>query len=261
MTRRFIEPSLFTDEKIGQYASIEERLLFTAMIANQDDDGRLLAHPGYLRSIAFPYDDYTNQQITAMRDHLATVDPNIIVYASGGHDYIQLKRHRRYQSPRYYHPSKFPAPPGWPFDKVARFDKVSKADDEQLPTSNQEVTEQYTEGRVGIGLGKGRVKVGQGDSSAILAELSKLYENYIGMINSTSAEEIKDFAANYQGKQEWLEEGFKAAGNKRRWPYIRTILERYVEDGGPHGNGRERSGRFEKPPEQEHRRFTEVDGS
>jgi hypothetical protein len=115
MPRRWLDPAFFTDEKLAK-ATLEERHLFAAMIANQDDDGRLLGHPGYLRSIAFPYDDFTNEDVKRMRDHLAEVNPNIIVYDNSGDEYIQLKRHARYQQPRYYHKSKFPAPPGWPFE-------------------------------------------------------------------------------------------------------------------------------------------------
>jgi hypothetical protein len=167
MSRRWIDPAFFTDEKLGK-ATIGERLLFAALIANQDDDGRLLAHPGYLRSIAFPYDNFTNEEVKQMRDHLAEVNPNLIVYQNGGDEYIQLKRHYRYQRPRYYHPSKFPAPPGWPFkdegpDKgtpqpkhsnQAVTEQTPQSDyevTEKLPQDTQAVTERYTEDRVGRG--------------------------------------------------------------------------------------------------------------
>jgi len=112
MPKRWLDPAFFTDEKVAK-ATIPERQLFAAMIANQDDDGRLLGHPGYLRSIAFPYDDFSIEQIKEMRDHLAKVNPNVLIYQNSGDEYIQLKRHKRYQNPRYYHKSKFPAPQGW----------------------------------------------------------------------------------------------------------------------------------------------------
>jgi len=173
MPRRWIDPAFFTDEKLGK-ATTEERLLFAAVIANQDDDGRLLGHPGYLRSIAFPYDNYTNEEVKQMRDHLAEVNPNLIVYQNAGDEYIQLKRHYRYQRPRYYHSSKFPAPPGWPFKDeepdrgTAQLPQSNQVVTEQTPRSdhkvteeltqnNQSVTERYTEDRVGRGKGKGGV--------------------------------------------------------------------------------------------------------
>ena len=163
MSRRWIDPDLFTDEKLGK-ASPAERLLFIAMVANQDDDGRLLGHPGYLRSIAFPYDDFSNEEVKQMRDHLAEVNPNVIIYQNAGDEYIQLKRHYRYQRPRYYHPSKFPAPPGWPFkdEETAQPPQGNHTVAKQLPSDNRVVTEEslpssravtkrYTEDRVGRG--------------------------------------------------------------------------------------------------------------
>ena len=40
----------------------------------------------------------------------------IICTSNAGDEYIQLRRHKRYQKPRYYNPSKIPPPPGWPFE-------------------------------------------------------------------------------------------------------------------------------------------------
>lgn len=157
MPRRWLDPAFFNDEKLAK-ATIEERLLFAAVIANQDDDGRLLGHPGYLRSIAFPYDDFTIEQVKQMRDHLAEINSNFILYTNDGNEYIQLKRHNRYQRPRYYHPSKYPAPPGWPFkDEEERvpLEDSNHAVTIQQPHGDREVTMQYTEDRGGEGLGKG----------------------------------------------------------------------------------------------------------
>jgi hypothetical protein len=149
--RRWIDPDLFTDEKLAK-ATLAERYLFAAMIANQDDDGRLLGHPGYLRSIAFPYDDYTKEEVKEMRDHLAEVNPNVIIYNNSGDEYIQLRRHARYQQPRYYHKSKFPAPPGWPFEieppknddkgdveKTIRYEIANKLRSGQWQPTNEEI--------------------------------------------------------------------------------------------------------------------------
>lgn len=159
MTRRWLDPNFFTDEKVGRL-SMPERQLFAAMIANQDDDGRLKGHPAYLRSIAFPYDELTTDEVCQMRDHIAEVNPNVIAYKNAGEDYIQLKRHKRYQKPRYYHPSKLPPPPGFPFEEDKDGNHLAT---KEPPTGNQTVTEQHTEDRVGLGKGldldldKGRV--------------------------------------------------------------------------------------------------------
>lgn len=136
MPRRWLDLAFFIDEKLKR-ATVPERLLAAAIIANQDDDGRLRGDPAYLRSIAFLYDDYSLDEVRNMRDHLTEVNPNFIVYQNAGDDYIQLKRHKRYQKPRYYHPSKLPAPPGWPFEEES-----NQVDTKELLSNDQMVTEQ-----------------------------------------------------------------------------------------------------------------------
>jgi hypothetical protein len=152
MSRRWLAPEFFTDEKMKK-ATVPERLLAAAIIANQDDDGRLRGDPAYLRAIAFLYDDYSLEEIKAMRDHLAQVNPNILVYQNSGDDYIQLVRYKRYQKPRYYHPSKFPAPPGWPFEEGE-----NKIVTTQQPTSNRTVTRQQPRKHRAVAVGKGEGK-------------------------------------------------------------------------------------------------------
>jgi hypothetical protein len=182
MPRRWLDSSFFADEKVGRLA-MNERQLFAAIIANQDDDGRLKGHPAYLRSIAFPYDEFNTDEVKQMRDHIAEINANVIIYQDGAEEYIQLKRHKRYQKPRYYHPSKLPTPPGWPFDEPdpdgdhqvtdepphssematevslpsnQTATKVSPNSshiaDEVSSSSRQAVTKQYTEDRGGVGL-------------------------------------------------------------------------------------------------------------
>jgi len=152
MPRRWLAPDFFTDEKMKR-ATVPERLLGAALIANQDDDGRLRGDPAYLRSIAFLYDDYSLDEVSEMRDHLAQVNPNILVYENAGDEYIQLKQYKRYQRPRYYHPSKFPAPPGCPFEE-----KSNQSVPQQQPPSDPKVTTKRPEKHQVVTMGKGEGK-------------------------------------------------------------------------------------------------------
>jgi len=150
MPRRWLSPDFFTDEKMKR-ATVPERLLAAAIIANQDDDGRLRGDPAYLRSIAFLYDDYSLDEVRELRDHLAEANPNILVYENAGDEYIQLKQYAKYQKPRYYHPSKFPPPPGRPF-KGGNQEVTT-----QQPLSNQMVTMGKGEGKdLDLDLDKGK---------------------------------------------------------------------------------------------------------
>lgn len=108
--KRMIDPDIWTDSKLAK-ASRDERLLFIGIFGNADDEGRIMASPAYLKSIIFPYDDdITASDVKKMRDHLAELNPNIILYENAGDEYIQLKRWERYQKPRYPKPSKIPPP-------------------------------------------------------------------------------------------------------------------------------------------------------
>jgi len=235
MTRRWLDPNFFTDEKVGRL-SMPERQLFAAMIANQDDDGRLKGHPAYLRSIAFPYDELTTEGVCQMRDHIAEVNPNVIAYQNAGEDYIQLKRHKRYQKPRYYHPSKLPPPPGWPFEEDKDSDQtVTK----QSPSGDQIVTKQHTEDRVGLGKGldldKGRDKgIGRGRGaptpSPTTSALSDNFPKAFGR-NPTSRElaylrDIEKEISAAGATAEQIRDAFKEAAtqNKLHLSYVRAIL-------------------------------------
>jgi len=161
MPRRWLSPDFFTDEKLKK-ATVPERLLAAAIIANQDDDGRLRGDPAYLRAIAFLYDNYSLEEVKTMRDHLAEANPNIIVYENAGDEYIQLKRYKRYQKPRYYHPSKFPAPPGWPFEEDSNHPVTTQPPlsnhsvTMQPPLSNHPVTKKKPKRHQKVTLGKGK---------------------------------------------------------------------------------------------------------
>jgi DnaD/phage-associated family protein len=62
-----------------------------------------------------------------------------------------------------------------------------------------------------------------------------LYEQNIGMIQSTIVEELKEAEKIYP--PQWIEEAFKEAAmlNKRSWRYIARILERWASEGKDSG--------------------------
>jgi DNA replication protein len=62
-----------------------------------------------------------------------------------------------------------------------------------------------------------------------------LYEQNIGMIQSTIVEELKEAERIYPAQ--WVEEAFKEAAmlNKRNWRYITRILERWASEGKDSG--------------------------
>jgi len=108
--RRMIDPDFWNDSRVKRL-SPTERLLFIGMISYADDDGRLLADSAFLRSKIFPYDDFTLEAITSMRDHILETNPNLQLYQNAGEDYLYLRKWPRYQKPSHPQSSKLPKPP------------------------------------------------------------------------------------------------------------------------------------------------------
>jgi len=80
-------------------------------------------------------------------------------------------------------------------------------------------------------------------SEPALAKISKLHEQYFGIITPVLAEKFKDFVENYRGPVEWIKEAFAEAVKyrNRRWQYVEAILYSWQEKGGPHADRREPS--------------------
>ena len=78
-----------------------------------------------------------------------------------------------------------------------------------------------------------------GHGYSVTAELSRCYERYIGLLNPLDSDRMREFTEYYEshkGEIDWIEKAFKNAPvNKRRWPYVQAILERYIDEGGPDG--------------------------
>ena len=88
------------------------------------------------------------------------------------------------------------------------------------------------------------------NSVTLTKELSRCYEQYVGLLNPMDADRMREFSEYYEknkGKIEWVEKAFmKAPASKRRWPYIQAILERYIEEGGPDGKSGSQHGREQR---------------
>jgi len=128
--KRFIDPSFWTDIEISKLTPVE-RLLFIGCFSNADDEGRLPGNPAYLRSVVFPYDDISLDEIRGMRDSIISTCKNMVLYEVDGNEFIALSKWSRYQSPRYSKPSQFPAPPTEPVEKPA-VEQVEKPVEESL---------------------------------------------------------------------------------------------------------------------------------
>lgn len=152
--QRFIHPSLWSDPTLGQLA-LSERLLFVGCFSNADDEGRLIATPAYLRATIFPYDDLTLKDIQQMRDHMASVCRNLVIYTVDGTEYIAFTKWARYQKPRFPQPSSLPAPPGLTLPKTTEPPSQTPIT-VTLPQDDGKATDTLPQDNgMGLGLGKG----------------------------------------------------------------------------------------------------------
>lgn len=111
MTRRMIDSGMWSNENFAALPAMA-RLLQVGMINHADDQGRIKAHPAYLRSQIFPYDDVTIGDVQKWLQ-LITQNGTAIIYEVDGKEYLQLVKWWDYQSLQYAAPSEYPAPGAW----------------------------------------------------------------------------------------------------------------------------------------------------
>ena len=106
--KRMIDPSFWTDEKLGE-CTRDERLLFMGLISNADDEGYGRANPKLLRSSIFPYDDLRVSDLDKWLSRLGGFGL-IVLYQVKGQTYYYLPNFPRYQTINRPTPSSIPKP-------------------------------------------------------------------------------------------------------------------------------------------------------
>lgn len=111
MTRRMLDGSIWSNEHFADLPPMA-RLLLIGIINLADDQGRMKAHPAYLRSQVFPYDDVALDDVLGW---LARIEANdtVRLYEVDGKQYLQLTNWWQYQSHSFASPSEHPRPAGW----------------------------------------------------------------------------------------------------------------------------------------------------
>lgn len=113
MSRRMIDGSFFTNERVAQMPP-QCRLFLLGLIINAaDDQGRMSANPAYLRALVLPFDDVSLTDIQGFLEVL--IENNTIkVYDADGKHCAQFINWWAYQDQmQYAAPSKLPPPDGW----------------------------------------------------------------------------------------------------------------------------------------------------
>lgn len=106
--KRMIDPSFWTDEKLGE-CSRDERLLFMGLVSNADDEGYGRANPKLLRSSIFPYDDLRVSDCEKWLSRLGGLGL-IALYEVDGQTYYHLPNFLKHQTINRPTPSSIPKP-------------------------------------------------------------------------------------------------------------------------------------------------------
>jgi hypothetical protein len=104
--KRMLDPAWIESHSLGK-CSVETRLLFIGLITLADDAGRVRGDPRYIKSMVFPYDNFTVSQVIIWLTALQTVG-SIRIYEAEGGIFIDLPKFNQYQYIQRKQPSKLP---------------------------------------------------------------------------------------------------------------------------------------------------------
>ena len=107
--KRMLDPSFWTDEKLGE-CSIQERFLFAGLFSQADDEGYGRANPKLLKSLIFPYDD--DLRASDIKKWLSRLGGLglVVLYTVNGQAYYYLPNFTKHQTINRPTASTFPKP-------------------------------------------------------------------------------------------------------------------------------------------------------
>ena len=179
--RRMLDPS-FTDDIHVAKLTRDERLLLIGCVRNGDDDGRLRAHPAYLKAEIFMYDD--DIDLERMKElKQSTLEKmktwpkgniwRMIPYENSGEDYLYFPNWDAQQKPSHPTPSKLPPPPEIP----EKAPQSSSKCQEEVPKDSRVTPSQSSIGQ------SSQVKYSIGQVSAVQEDFTKFLDSESDLID------------------------------------------------------------------------------
>ena len=218
--KRMIDPSFWTDEKLGEYCNMVERLLFMGLISNADDEGRGRANPKLLMSSIFPYDD---MRISDFKNSLAKLAGLglIRLYQVEGQQYFEVVNFAKHQTINKPTPSAFPpSTVGLPEDYGSTTVGLPPKRKEEKRKEVKGKEEKETRAREKHKYGQyGNVLLSDDDMqalqtefpadyqsrieqlSAYVASTGKSYKNHLATLRNWARRDAEKKASAYGGKQ------------------------------------------------------------
>jgi len=176
--RRMISPEFWKDSDIRKLTR-EERLFFIGCVSHADDDGRLMAHPAYLKAMIFMYDDdLTLEGVKKLRDSMLSKVRNLVLYTNGSEEYLAFSKWRKHQKPSRPTPSDLPPPQFSETNTEPHNERITETHTERLSetnteTHNERITETPRASIVKVSL----VKDSIGKDSIVQEDFTKFLDN------------------------------------------------------------------------------------
>lgn len=253
MKRRMHASSTWQSEKFARLP-LEARLLTVALVDVADDQGRFRAHPAWVRSSVFPYDDFTLVDIECWLEAVAA-NGTIVLYEADAHRLGQLVNWWTYQHPTWAAPSELPPPSGWT-DRVRYRGPGGKIVTENWQTSGKP-QEPAPDDTAPAGAGD---DFGQKREEDLLAEgnaahdqdfgrVARALERYSGRtLSGYDSDALKLLVDLYP--TEWLLQAMPMLAEKhvrRPVAYVESMMKDWGQRGGPPANGKAKNKATEKP--------------
>lgn len=126
--KRTIQPSIWQDPDFGTLDPLAQ-LIFIGCITQADDEGRLNGHPAIVKSMIFPYEQVSLEQVIDSLTEIASKMSNFVYYQVDSQYYIMFKNWLVHQTLREDRSVKsiYPQP------KKDIMTTECQADDGQLP--------------------------------------------------------------------------------------------------------------------------------
>ena len=227
--KRMIDPSFWTDEKIGE-CKYFERLLFLGLVSNADDEGIGRGNPKLLMSLIFPYDDIRISDFKKSLEKLSSLQM-VTFYDAENQTYYKVNNFLKYQSINRPTPSEFPKfngenssltesslSPHGAFSGNIKEDKLSKDKLKKENNIKEKASRKYGQ--------YGNVCLSDEDFETLKSEFPKDYADRIENLSSYMASTGKPYKNHLATIRSWA----KNEANKPKTGGLKTKFNNYSED-------------------------------
>lgn len=229
---RKLHTKVIDSDDVNEMPDFFKVALWDRFVLILDREGRGIYNTAWIRARAFPMrEDVTGAMITEALEWYERRGM-IVTYSFNGKKYFYIPTWHTYQSTLREAESVLPAPNKSNTNPDPKQDKL-------MTNSGLTPDKLTTNSRTDTDTEKDKEKDTDTEKESCVS-LFRLYENEIGVISKSIADELQDAEREYPA--DWFPLVFQEAArqNKRSWAYCRAILKRWKVEGvsSNAGNGR-----------------------